>query len=157
MAANCCLAPTASVALAGDTAIEVMVFTTAAGVGTVICTDPLRPLDEAVSVADPAATPVANPAALTVATDGVLDVQFTVPVTSAVEPSLYFAIAANCCFVPTASVALAADTAIEVIVLDGFAEPVDFAGLGAADTVLPHPVLAIIMETSREKGTRENQ
>ena len=82
---NCWVAPVKIPGLDGDTAMEVIVFAT---MGAMTCADPLSPLDATVMVAGPAAILVANPAALIVTTAALEDVQFAVPVTSAVEPSL---------------------------------------------------------------------
>ncbi len=70
-----------------ETAIEVNVFTTEGAV-TVIRADPMMPFSEALIVAEPTASAVANPEGLTVAMAGAAEVQATVEVTSAVEPSL---------------------------------------------------------------------
>ncbi len=70
------------VGVAGVTEIEVRM-----GV-TVSVAVPLTPLNDAVTVAEPAATPVARPDALTVATAALEVVQLTVLVMLAVEPSL---------------------------------------------------------------------
>lgn len=82
---NCCVAPAAMLAVAGETAIEVRV---AVAPLTVRLAAPLTPLSDAVTVAVPEATPVASPAELTVAVAELELVQVTLEVTSAVELSL---------------------------------------------------------------------
>jgi hypothetical protein len=74
------------------------------------------PLRVAVTVVEPAATAVATPDALIVATVGFELVQVAVVVTFPVVPSLYVAVAANCWVAPTAMLAVAGVTAIEVTV-----------------------------------------
>jgi len=64
-------------------------------------------------VLDPGATPVARPLEFIVAVAGVPDVHVTDEVTVAVVPSLYVAVALNCCVAPTAMLELAGDTAID--------------------------------------------
>ncbi len=113
VAVNCCVAPAAILGLPGEIAIEVTVFTAEVTESVAV---PLRPLSEAVTVVEPAATPVANPAELIVVTDGVALVQLAVELTFAVEPSLYVAVAVNCCVAPTATLAVAGDTVIAVSV-----------------------------------------
>jgi hypothetical protein len=83
VAVNCCVAPTAIAALAGEIAID---FSVAAG--TVSVAVPLKAPVEAVTVLDPAATAVATPPELTVATEALELVHVAVEVTSAVELSL---------------------------------------------------------------------
>ena len=78
---NCRAASTATLGLAGVTAMDVTLATVSAAVE-------LKPLSEAEIVLEPAATPVARPAALIVATVGVEDIQVAREVTFAVEPSL---------------------------------------------------------------------
>jgi hypothetical protein len=87
---NCCVAPTRTVGAVGDTEMETIV-----GV-TVRIAAPLTPLIEAVRVEEPAATPVARPEVFTVATAVFELVQLTLPVRSAVVPSLYLPVAVNC-------------------------------------------------------------
>ena len=81
---NCWVAPTAMLAVAGVTAIEV---TVSVGAVTVRLAVPLTPLSDAVMVAVPAATPVATPAEVTVAAAELELVQVAVEVTFAVELS----------------------------------------------------------------------
>jgi hypothetical protein len=57
---------------------------------------PLIPLRDAVIVAEPAATALARPEVFTVATAVFELVQLTLPVRSAVVPSLYLPVAVNC-------------------------------------------------------------
>jgi len=80
-------------AVAGVTLIEVTVRVAAC---TVRAAEPFIPLSEAVTVLDPAASAVANPALLTEAIEDGFTVHVAVELTSAVEPSLYFAVAVNC-------------------------------------------------------------
>ena len=85
---NCCVAPAAMVAVAGETAMEASVF---AGVAIVRVAVPLIAPMAAVTVVEPAATAVAIPAAVMVATLPFASVQVAEEVTSAVVPSLYVA------------------------------------------------------------------
>jgi hypothetical protein len=86
VAANCWVAPTAILAVAGVTAIEVSVAT---GAGTVrVAALLLMPLTVAVTVVEPVVSAVASPAALMLATAGFEDTQVALVVTFAVEPSL---------------------------------------------------------------------
>lgn len=80
--------------------------------------EPTIPLSEAVTVVEPATIAVVNPVLLTDAIDGALTVQVTVALTVAVEPSLYFAMAENCCVCPDWMLALAGDTASDDRVFD---------------------------------------
>jgi hypothetical protein len=58
VAVNCCVVPTAMLAVAGNTEIEVTVPVAAV---TVSDSDPLIPLRDAVTMVEPTATPVARP------------------------------------------------------------------------------------------------
>jgi hypothetical protein len=78
-------------AVPGDTAIAVTVLAV-----TVSEALPLIPLRVAVTVVDPTATHVANPPEPIVATPVFPVVHFAAEVTTAVEPSLYAAVAMNC-------------------------------------------------------------
>jgi hypothetical protein len=69
----------------GVTVIEVTVGAVAEAVSTSVAVKPLR---EALMEDEPEPTAVASPDALMVATDSVADVQFAVPLTFAVVPSL---------------------------------------------------------------------
>jgi hypothetical protein len=80
---NGCVAPTATLAVAGVTATDVTVLPVTVSVAL-----PALPLTVAVTVVEPAATPVARPAALTVPTLGVPVAQVAVVVTLAVVLSL---------------------------------------------------------------------
>ena len=82
---------------------------------------PLTLLRAALMVADPEATPVASPEELIVATEAFEDVHVTEDVTSPVVPSVYVAVAWNCCVEPAAKLVLAGVTAIDDTVAD--AEP----------------------------------
>jgi uncharacterized membrane protein len=75
---------------------------------------PLTPLSEAVTAVEPEATPVASPLEFTLASVGVATVQPAVALTSAVDPSLYVAVALNCWVAPTQTLALAGDTEMDV-------------------------------------------
>jgi hypothetical protein len=88
---NCWVAPTTILAVLGDTEIAVSVLVT-----TLSAAVPLTPLSEAVTAVEPGATAVASPFKLMVATAAVATVQLAVAVTSAVELSLYVAVAENC-------------------------------------------------------------
>ena len=85
MAVNCCVEPTATLALDGVTDIDDSVI-----VGPVTVNDalPVIPLKDAVTAVEPAVIPVARPLEFTVATTGVATVQVAVELTLAVEPSL---------------------------------------------------------------------
>ena len=85
---NCCVAPGATVPLGGVTATDDSVTGGGAVVDTVRAAVAVTPLRAAVMVAEPAATPVAKPAALMVATAALEELQVTVDVILAVEPSL---------------------------------------------------------------------
>lgn len=89
---------------------------------------PLTPLRAAVMVEEPAVIPVARPVGLTVATVALELVHDTVVDTSAVEPSLYVPVAANCWVAPMARVALPGVSAIELRV---------FTGAGTVRVALP--------------------
>jgi len=97
-------------AFAGVTLTEVKVFVAA---WTVRPAEPLIPFSEAVTVVDPVAFAVTNPVLLTDAIDPEAVVHAAVELTLAVEPSLYFAVAVNCCVWPVWMLALAGDTANE--------------------------------------------
>jgi len=85
VAVNCCVVPTAMLAVAGNTKIEVTVTVAAV---TVSDSDPLIPLSDAVTVVEPTATPVARPLEFTVANACVATDQVAVELMLAVEPSL---------------------------------------------------------------------
>ena len=80
-------------AVAGVTLTDATVLFVAC---TVRAAEPLIPLSEAVTVADPAALAVTSPVLFTDAIDVEFTLHVAVELTSAVEPSLYFALAANC-------------------------------------------------------------
>ena len=82
---NCCVAPAAMAAVAGETAMEASVF---AGVAIVRVAVPLIAPMAAVTVVEPVATPVAIPDEVMVATFAFASVHVAEEVTSAVEPSL---------------------------------------------------------------------
>ena len=116
MAVNCCVTPTAMLALDGPTAIDVSVRAAAVTVSDVL---PVIPLSEAVTIVEPAAAPVTRPLGFTVATAGAATVQTAVELTLAFEPSLYVAVAVNCCVAPTAMLALEGAIAIDMSVTVG--------------------------------------
>jgi hypothetical protein len=80
---------------------------------------PLIPLSAALTAVEPEAAAVANPLEVTLATAWVATVQLAAPLTSAVEPSLYCAVAANCCDALTQMLALIGDTQTDVSVFVG--------------------------------------
>jgi len=82
---NCCVVPTATVAIAGKTEIKV---TDPVAAVTVSDSDPLFPLNDAVTMVEPTATPVARPLEFTVANACVATDQVAVELILAVEPSL---------------------------------------------------------------------
>jgi hypothetical protein len=85
VAVNCSVAPTAMLAVAGITAIEVSVFAAAVTVSAAV---PLNPPAAAVIVEEPAATADAIPAALTVAVAVLELVHVADELMSPVDPSL---------------------------------------------------------------------
>src|SRR5713226_5149244 len=78
---------------------------------------------------------VASPPGATVAIAVTKEAQFAVEVTSLVEPSLYFAVAVNCCVCPAVTVVVVAVTAIEDRVTTG--------GGGGGATLPPPPPQAL--------------
>jgi hypothetical protein len=88
VAVNCCVAPTATVAVAGVTVTDNRVGGGGAALVTVSIAVPLTPFRDAVMVVAPEATAVASPLALMVATLAVELVHEAVAVTLPVEPSL---------------------------------------------------------------------
>jgi len=84
---NCWIAPTAKVAVAGVTTMEVRVFVIAGG-GTESDALPETPSMVAMMVAEPAASAEARPEGVTFATAGLEDVQVADVVTFAVVLSL---------------------------------------------------------------------
>lgn len=99
VAVSCCVPPTATEAVGGVTASDTTVGAVAI---TVIIELATLPETVAVIVADPVATAVTRPF-LTVATAGFELVHVAKVFMLAVEPSLYFPVAFNCCVAPTAS------------------------------------------------------
>jgi hypothetical protein len=79
---NCWVAPIAKLAGLGVTAKAVTGFV------TVAAAVPIMPLNEAVTVVEPGATPVTSPPEPMVATDALELVQVAVDVTLAIEPSV---------------------------------------------------------------------
>jgi hypothetical protein len=98
------------------------IFTPEPG-GTVTINEasPLTPLSEAETVVEPEATALASPELSIVATAVFAIVQVAVVVMAPVVPSLYVAVAVNCCVVPMAKLAAPGETATEVIVFPAFA------------------------------------
>jgi hypothetical protein len=85
VAVNCWVVPTTTLAVAGNTEIEVKVAVVAV---TVSDSDPLMPLSDAVTMVEPTATPVARPLEFMVASAWVATVQVAVELMLAVEASL---------------------------------------------------------------------
>lgn len=85
VAVNCWVAPTTKLALVGETVMDVNVL---AAIGTVTVACALTPLNVAVTVVEPAATPVNIPAEFTIASVAFAVLQVAVFVTFAVELSL---------------------------------------------------------------------
>jgi hypothetical protein len=102
----------------------------------------LMPLSEAETPVDPDAFAVTSPVALTLAIDEAETAHVTLEFTLAVEPSLYFAVALNCCVAPVAILAVAGDTEIDDNVLVGVL--VELTPL--------HPVLA--MSNASDRNTK---
>jgi hypothetical protein len=125
VAVNCCVPPAEMLGLAGETAMDVTVLVTAATLSVAV---PLIPLSEAVIVAEPEATALAIPLESIVATAVVADVQVALELMSAVELSLYFAVAVNCCVVPTPVLAVEGVTDTDVSVFPG-GPPLELAGI----------------------------
>ncbi len=138
MAVNCCVAPAAREAEAGETAMEERVG--AAGV-TVSVAVPLTPLMVALRVVMPAAAPVARPA-LTVATLVEELVQLAVAVTSPVDPSDQVPVAVNCWVAPGAMVAMEGETAMLARAGGGVGPLPEPGPLEPARLLDPHPVTA---------------
>ena len=111
VAVNCCGVPFTTEGFAGATAIE-----TSAGPVTVSRVVPLTLPTVAVIVVGPGARVVAAPVALIVATVVADELHVAVAVKSAVVPSLFVPVAANCCSVPFATEGFAGVTAIEISV-----------------------------------------
>ncbi|MGA8273270.1 MAG: hypothetical protein WB919_17030 [Candidatus Sulfotelmatobacter sp.] len=97
----------------GHTVIEVIVGVIATTLSVAL---PLSPINDAVTAVEPVATAVARPVEFTVATAVFAAVQLAVELTFPVEPSLYVAVAENCCVAPTETLALAGVTAMDVTV-----------------------------------------
>jgi hypothetical protein len=114
--------PIASVALPGDSWMEVRVF------ATVTLADPETPDRVAVMLAVPAAMPLAKPDAETVATLVLEEDQVAVDATSFVDPSLYVPVASNCWLTPAVNVADFGVTATE-----------ERLGAAGGELVLPLP------------------
>ena len=119
-----------------------MAVTIFAAIATVSVEFPVTPLSEAATVVAPEATAVTSPVELIVATAGAATVQLAVAVTSPVEPSLYFAVALNCCVAP-----------IPTLVMDGDTETATgvFVAPAERDETPWHPVLMIMSESERKE------
>lgn len=126
----------------GVTAIDLRVLVT-----VTVCTSrlavPVMPLSEAVTLVEPEALPVTRPLELIAAIAELPTAQLAVELTFAVEPSLYFAVAVNCCVLPIETLAVAGDTETAVKVFEG----------GVVEFPMPwHPTPAIRM--AREDGAK---
>jgi hypothetical protein len=108
VAVNCWVAPLVMLGLAGVTAMDCSVAAV-----TVATVEPEMAPDVALTVEVPTAMEVANPAALMVSTDGVAEVQVTLPVRFCVLLSLNVPIAVNCCVAPLVIDGLAGVTVID--------------------------------------------
>jgi hypothetical protein len=97
-------------AVEGATLTEVTVFVADC---TVRVAEPFNPPSVAVTVADPAAFALASPVLLTDAIDPEFTVHVAVEFTLAVDPSVYVAVAMNCCVCPDLILAAAGDTPID--------------------------------------------
>jgi hypothetical protein len=134
-------------AVSGAIVMEVRVlFTLSVSTSSVAAL--FTPLIDAVTLVDPEALPVANPPELIEAIDELATLQVTLELTVAVEPSLYFAVAVNCCVLLVWIVALAGETESEDKVL--------VAGGVLDELGRPwHPVPAI-SKAREEDATTEN-
>jgi hypothetical protein len=129
------------VAVAGETAMEASVF---AGAAIVRAAVPLRAPMVAVTVVEPAPMAVAIPDEVMVASFAFASVQVAEEVTSAVEPSLYVALAVNCWVAPTARLAVAGEAAIELRTLVVLLE--------LRDELPPQPAAASRSERQRQRN-----
>lgn len=111
---------------AGETAIDFNVGVTDV---TVSAANAETLPDEAVIVADPAATPVASPPLVIVAAAVLLELHVTL-LKALVDPSLYVPVAENCCVLPAAI-----DTDAGVMVID--------CKLGALTEIAADPVIPL--------------
>ena len=107
LAVNCCVVPTGISVDAGLTTIE-----TSMGGVTVNVADPVTPENVAEMITVPVEVPVARPVTLIVADEWRGADQVTVPLRSAVLPSLYVPVAVNCCERPATTEAVAGVTTI---------------------------------------------
>jgi len=110
-ALNCSVVPSAIDGFAGLTEIEIRCAATT--VNTVLS---LSAPTVAVIVVEPAATVVVNPDPSTVATEAEDEFQVTPLLKSELEPSLYVAVATNCCSMPIPKVRPTGVTAIDTSV-----------------------------------------
>ncbi len=133
-------------AVAGETAIAVTVFTV---VETFRLALPLTPLSAAVTVVEPAATAFTSPVEVMVATVWLAAVHVTDELTFTVDPSLYVAVAVNCWLAPGAKLALAGVTEIDVSV---------FVVLVEGEPIPLQPTLTRISDSeSNEAQTEKNR
>jgi hypothetical protein len=116
-AESCSVAPATSDPEGAETAIACSVF---GGAVTVRTAEADLPERLAVRVEVPGVTAVAKPAALTVATAVAELVQVTDAVTSALEPSLYWAPAVKAWVAPTSTLAEGGAMLIDVSVFGGW-------------------------------------
>ena len=135
---NCCVVPSATVAVGGVIAIDTSVAAVTVS-SVVLLTVP----EVAVMLAEPIAILCASPAVLIVAVDSVSDDHVAVLVRFCVLPSVNVPVAVNCCVVPKAIDGVAGVTAIDtsvaavtVTVVDPLMEPVV-----AVMFALPSPTL----------------
>ena len=101
---------------------QVVIFAPADGVTVIDAVLDAPDGSEALMVVEPAATAIATPEEVMVATFAFASVQVAAEVTSAVEPSLYVALAVNCWEAPAARLAVAGDAVIAVSTLVGLLE-----------------------------------
>ena len=148
VAVNCCVPFTATVAVAGVTAIDFSV----GALLTVSCAVPMMlPSFAVIVTGPPGTTPVAKPVVIpTVAVAVSEDVHVDCVVTSFVELSENVPVAVNCCVPFTATVAVAGVTAIDTSVgapLVPVPDSITVCGLPCAESVMvrfPVNVVALI-------------
>ena len=123
-------------AVAGVTAMELSVGDAGVLAFTVMEAVPLTPFCVPVMVVEPAATAVTRPLVLTVAMAELALAHVACELMSAVEESLYVAVAENCCVPPTVRLADAGESPIVLRVLAG-------VGDGGAALLEPQPERAV--------------
>lgn len=132
-------------AVAGATAIDLSVFVPVCTLSVAV---PVIPLRDAVTLVEPEATPVTSPLLLIEAMAELPTDQVTLELTFAVDPSLYFAVAVNCCVVPVEMLTLAGVTETETRV---------FEGGGVEEPVTPwHPSPASRSASEEVKQTQKS-